>query len=47
MPVTMSNLGLVPFCVQPVRMPAPKAPLLPPPESVSALISFGFILAGC
>ena len=31
-PVTMSNSGRVPLRVQPLRIPAPKAPLLPPPE---------------
>ena len=32
MPVTPPNCGRVPFAVQPTRNPAPKAPLLPPPE---------------
>ncbi|WP_313903846.1 transposase [Rhizobium leguminosarum] len=31
-PVTMSNFGLVPAFAHPARIPAPKAPLLPPPD---------------
>ena len=43
MPVTMSNSGRVPVSVQPVRRPAPKAPLLPPPETDRNLRSSGLI----
>ena len=43
-PVTMSNLGLVPGLL-PVskKAPAPNAPLLPPPNRVSVLSSFNFM----
>ena len=43
-PVTMSNLGLVPGLLPASKKaPAPNAPLLPPPDTVSALSSFNFM----
>jgi len=32
-PVTMVNSGRLPAAVQPKSTPAPKAPLLPPPDT--------------
>jgi hypothetical protein len=32
-PVTILNTGRVPVAVQPLRKPAPNAPLAPPPDS--------------
>ena len=49
MPVTIMKLGRLPDLVHPTSSPAPKAPLLPPPEMVRAragpLISDGSALA--
>lgn len=35
-PVTISNSGRSPACVQPQSSPAPKAPFAPPPEMARA-----------
>ena len=40
-PVTTVNSGLVPALVQPDSRPAPKAPLLPPPDTARKLRTVG------